>query len=149
MLTWRAHVSRELLQHEFGEPVSVPLTGVASSGMNSGYLTTLDVVKLPKMQKLYLVISSMTFSRPAVIIMFLKVPLYAKAFRILQAPTTSMDFWLLAKRDNSGKISAWINACRTSSEFRAISWHISNTHFLHSSSEILLCRGLQGSSVLV
>ena len=58
------------------------------------------------MQKLYLVISSMTFSRPAVIIMFLKVPLYAKAFRILQAPTTSMDFWLLAKRDNSGKISA-------------------------------------------
>ena len=77
-----------------------------ATGVKSGYLTTSDIVKLPKMQKLYLVISSMTFSRPAVIIMFLKVPLYAKAFRILQAPTTSMDFWLLAKRDNSGKISA-------------------------------------------
>ena len=79
---------------------------LVATGVKSGYLTTSDIVKLPKALNLYLVISSMAFSRPAVIIVYLKVPLYAKAFRILQAPTTSMDFWLLAKRDNSGKISA-------------------------------------------
>ena len=140
-------MSRELLQHKSEQAVLVPLTGVESFGVKSGYLKMSDIVKLPKALKLYLVISSMAFSRPAVIIVFLKVPLHAKAFRILQALTTSIAFWLLAKCDNSGKISASTNACRPSSDFRAISSHMLNTLFLHSSS-VILCRGLQGPSVL-
>ena len=85
------------------------------STSNLGYIITSDIVKLLKAQKLHLVISSMAFLRPAVIIAFLKFPLYAKAFRILQALTTSKDFWLLAKYDNSGKIPASINARRPKS----------------------------------
>ena len=81
------------------------------------YLITSDIVKLLKALKLYLVIFSMLFLRPAEIIAFLKVPLCAKAFRILQALRTSRAFWLLAKDDNSGKIFASTNARRPSSDF--------------------------------
>ena len=110
-------MSWELLQHMSEQAILVPLTGVASFGVKSGYLKMSDIVKLLKVLKLYPVISSMPFLRPAVIIVFLKVPLCAKAFRILQALTTSMAFWLLAKCDDSGKISASTNACHPSSNF--------------------------------
>ena len=76
-----------------------------------------DTAKLPKALNLYLVILSMIFLRPAAIIAFLNVPLYANAFRILQALTTSMSFSLIAKDNNSGKISASTNACRPPSDF--------------------------------
>ena len=85
----------------------------------------------------------MIFPKPAVIMVFLKVPVCAKAFRILQAVTNSLNFSLLAKCDNSGKISASTNDRRPSSDSWAIIWHMSNTRFLHSSSEIKLW-GLQG-----
>ena len=67
--------------------------------------------------KLYLVIFSMAFLRPAEIIASLKVPVCAKAFRILQALMTSMAVWLLAKYNSSGKTFASTNACRPSSDF--------------------------------
>ena len=76
-----------------------------------------DIAKLVKMLKLYLVIFSIDFLRPAEIIAFLKVPECAKAFIILQALTISMALWLQAKYDNSSKISASTNACRPSSDF--------------------------------
>ena len=79
--------------------------------------------------------------------MFLKVPVCAKAFKILQALTTSMTIGLLAKYSSSGKTFASTNACRPSSDFWAISWHISNTNFLHSIF-VILCRGLKGLSML-
>jgi hypothetical protein len=44
-----------------------------------------------------IVIFSMAIVRPAVIIAFLKVPVCAKAFRILQARSTSAAFLPLAK----------------------------------------------------
>ena len=73
----------------------LPLSGVSTSSVD--YLTTSDNVKLLKAPKLYLVIFSMTFLRPAETMAFLNVPVCAKAFRILQALTTSFAFWLLAK----------------------------------------------------
>ena len=118
-----------------------------SVDLRSGLCYHVRYVQLLEALMLYLVILSMDFLRPAVIIAFLKVPVCAKAFKILQALTTSTAFRLLAKYNNSGKISSSTNACRPSSDFWAISWHMSNTHLLHSSS-VMLCRGLQGSSAL-
>jgi hypothetical protein len=108
-------VSRELLEQKLEQAVSLPWSGVTTS--EKDYLITSDIANLLKELKLYLVIFSMDFLRPAVIIAFLKVPVCAIAFRILQALMTSTIFWLLAKYDNSGKISAATNSCRPSSDF--------------------------------
>jgi hypothetical protein len=85
-------MSREFLQHELEQALSLRsrLTGVSTSRVD--YLITSDIIKLLKALKLYLVIFSMAFLRPAVIIAFLKVPVCAKAFRILQTLTTSVAF---------------------------------------------------------
>ena len=108
-------MSRELLEQKLVQTVSLPWNGVSIYGMD--YLITSDIAKLLKALKLYLVIFSIDFLRPAEIIAFLNVPVCAKAFKILQALTSSIALWLQAKYDNSSKIPTSTNACRPSSDF--------------------------------
>lgn len=66
---------------------------------------------------MYLIIRSMAFLAPASVNVCRYVPEYASALKILQALTTLVPMWLVAKRSSTGKIPSSIKALRPGSDF--------------------------------
>ena len=91
--------------------------------------------------EVYLAICAIDFWSPAAIICCLYVPVWTKAFSILQDSITSYAVWLLDRCMSSGRILALISASRPTSECPAIIRQISRPYFLQSVS-VTVYRGL-------